>query len=1765
MRRQPENASMPARNQSASNQPAPNQPAQRGGFLRNVSIFNRSAKTPESAKRGRLLLESLEPRQLMAGDVEMAFTGSAEANSNSNSVVTSSTTSSLTDRAAQGELAPNLVEFAKALDQAGVKMFGAYWCPFCTEQKQLFQDGAKYLNFIEVTNPDRTPSTLAVTEGITSYPTWRFPGVAEDVEGVLTLARISELSGITIPQGETPSFATIGNKSVQIGAPLNIPIDAYDPDGGPLTVTVSVEKPELLEAKVLTGNRSIRIDMNGYEDMVFELFETDAPRATGRVVQLANQNFYDGIVFHRIVNGFVIQGGDPTGTGGGGSTLGDFDDDFNANLVHTGSGLLSFAKSTDDTNDSQFFITEGPQRFLDFNHSVFGQLVEGEKTREAISNHAVVNAAAGNNTPTKPITMTSVDVFDDTENSVVRLTAKGNQAGTTNVTFTIRDQNNRTFTETISVSVVADNANSQPFLSPITAPAQVSAGTPATLQLSSADVEGDPVAYFAQSIAGPTTSAVVRIDNTVQQLTQTVSGGLLQITGGSSSAPIQVQLSSLEANPTYFATLLSSSTGATVNVNSTTGLVTVTPSATSTGTISVAIGSKTTRTVNGTPTEVVTRFMAQSITNPVLGTVSVNQSTGAVTVTPAAGFTSTIDAGLGVQFGAGVTGNAASDNDLQVVPFRFGAGETVVTAPTGVDLLAASDTGSSNTDNFTNASSLTFTVTGVTTGAQIELINTATGSVIGVGSATTTNATITTNNIAALGDGTYSIAARQSVNGQTSANSVPLSVTYDTAPPSSVVASAITTANIGREYRSDLINSEEGAGLVYRLVTAPTSATINATSGEIVWTPTVAQTGPNNFNLELTDRAGNKRTESFSVNVAGRPDAEIKLTVTDLQGNPLTAVQVGQQFNLNLIGVDARTGLSTDPIETQRNGIFAAFADILFNNTLVRPVSGTAIQFSDRFPTVQKGTFSNGLIDELGAATDRLTPSRLEDSLVATIRMEALGTGSVNFRSEPADAVDSEVLLYGSDNRIPAGSVAYGSVQLAIGQNFTVADDAVTVTQGSGVTRVDVLANDVVVSGGGALTLVSVTQPTEGASVSISNGQVAFLLEDTFVGNFNFTYRVRDAQGIQEDATVNVTVVPANGSNPTAVADSFTVNQGSSANSLNVLANDTLGTGSTGTLRVTAVGSSANGGTITIATGGTAVLYTPSSTFTGTDTFTYTLSDGARTSQGSVSVLVKSTDNPPTAVADTFTVVEDALVADFDVLVNDTRDSDNQVFTLNAVGTPDQGGTASISSSGKISYKPKANFNGTEKVTYTIRDTGGGTSTATVTFNVTAINDLPPFLNTTVQLTKGGVEKVVLAKSSLPANVDTGETLTFTNLGTPTAGGTVRVDSATGSIFYKAPSATFTGTDTFTYSVSDGSSATSSGTITVNVADFFERDLYLSFPASIKPEQLSGIKLMRASDSGTTTAIEIPLSVANNAASFQNILPGEYTIEIPAMPFFSQSAQARSIPVTSAPEDGDATIDVAIGDLLPQYIDIRDWLGSTPRRSLLVAVEPGKANTVVIPTASVTALTNPVVTLDAAAQNLTIQATQSKTDSTTGAVTTSNVEAKLPTANDKRVQSRGQVGTMRLFRVSVADDVTFNPATASTSTSGTTASGEFIEPSAISSPSISIGSSSADGGTLAATSVSQTDVFVPASRDASTRSDATVLPLESGDIWVGENLKRTSRLASSQVAPVAVDSAMQDIASEVRLVSKTGDLLAEGDLQSGLLDEAIVDAALSDL
>lgn len=116
-----------------------------------------------------------------------------------------------------------------------------------------------------------------------------------------------------------------------------------------------------------------------------ELFEDVAPITAGNFIKLAEQGYYDGVIFHRVIPDFMIQGGDPTGTGTGGPGY-TIQDEFAAGLKHDVPGILSMANSGPNTGGSQFFVTTIATPWLDGRHAIFGKVVEGMDIVHAIEN-----------------------------------------------------------------------------------------------------------------------------------------------------------------------------------------------------------------------------------------------------------------------------------------------------------------------------------------------------------------------------------------------------------------------------------------------------------------------------------------------------------------------------------------------------------------------------------------------------------------------------------------------------------------------------------------------------------------------------------------------------------------------------------------------------------------------------------------------------------------------------------------------------------------------------------------------------------------------------------------------------------------------------------------------------------------------------------------------------------------------------------------------------------------------------------------------------------------------------------------------------------------------------------------------------------------------------------------------------------------------------------------------------------------------------------
>ncbi len=151
-----------------------------------------------------------------------------------------------------------------------------------------------------------------------------------------------------------------------------------------LSTTINYSQKK--EPKKMTDSITVAIIKTNMGTIELELFDKETPKTVENFVGLANKGYYNGVIFHRVIDNFMIQGGDPTGTGRGGESLWGkrFNDEIVPSLKHSGPGILSMANAGPNTNGSQFFITLVATPWLDGKHTVFGKVISGMDVVKAI-------------------------------------------------------------------------------------------------------------------------------------------------------------------------------------------------------------------------------------------------------------------------------------------------------------------------------------------------------------------------------------------------------------------------------------------------------------------------------------------------------------------------------------------------------------------------------------------------------------------------------------------------------------------------------------------------------------------------------------------------------------------------------------------------------------------------------------------------------------------------------------------------------------------------------------------------------------------------------------------------------------------------------------------------------------------------------------------------------------------------------------------------------------------------------------------------------------------------------------------------------------------------------------------------------------------------------------------------------------------------------------------------------------------------------------
>jgi hypothetical protein len=545
----------------------------------------------------------------------------------------------------------------------------------------------------------------------------------------------------------------------------------------------------------------------------------------------------------------------------------------------------------------------------------------------------------------------------------------------------------------------------------------------------------------------------------------------------------------------------------------------------------------------------------------------------------------------------------------------------------------------------------------------------------------------------------------------------------------------------------------------------------------------------------------------------------LRVQATDLAGNPIDTINPGQEFEIRGFVKDLRQP------EVNDRGVFSVYVDVNYDATkMAVDLDGRTIQYGDEYdggprPAGQI-TATAGLLDDIGA-TAGITPVGSDELLVFIVPMTATGRGEVEFSLDPKDSQLLEVLVFGSNDEVPANEILLTGDEAVIGFPPTAVADTASVFENSQNTTIDVLANDTVhEQGEEPLQVVAVTQGANGA-VTIPQGgaDVQYTPAAGFVGSDTFTYTVEDADGNPATATVTVTVTNVNDP-PVGMPDTLVVNAGSVDNSLDVLANDT-DPDEGDVLTVNSVGTPDNGGTATVAPNGLSIRYTPAVGFVGVETFSYTVRDSLG-STNIATVTVTVNDDNPIARPDMFEgILEDSADNVLNVLENDELNP-NAPGTLLIVeaGPGNHGGTVTIPQGATtLLYTPAADFVGAETFTYRIVDGLGGEATATVTVIVANVNDAPVAVDDTFTVVEDSMESPlnVLANDT---DADENETLTITAVSAGTEGGTIEiVDGA--SLIYTPP-ADFSGQEAFTYTIQDVSGETATATVIVTVTDVNE-------------------------------------------------------------------------------------------------------------------------------------------------------------------------------------------------------------------------------------------------------------------------------------------------------------------------------------------------------
>lgn len=570
---------------------------------------------------------------------------------------------------------------------------------------------------------------------------------------------------------------------------------------------------------------------------------------------------------------------------------------------------------------------------------------------------------------------------------------------------------------------------------------------------------------------------------------------------------------------------------------------------------------------------------------------------------------------------------------------------------------------------------------------------------------------------------------------------------------------------------------------------------------------------------------------------------------------PISQISVGQTFQLNVFFKDNRD-IASLPVNSNGKKIAGPYSgglDMGLSSTTLASYQFSSnflngVLFASRYGegrTATQGTPENlQYFNEVFSASASTAPPDDPGSPKPfySVRFVANNPGTLTFTPNGPEVADSENLLYGSTSVIPNDMINFGgpfSITIIADPTTPVANpDTLTTNEDTAlaISNATLLSNDTSPATPPRTLEVTGIQTIPGTTQGTLSGN-QYTPPAHFNGSDRLTYTIRDASGLVATSTITINVSAVNDA-PTAGNDSPNVVEDSTDNTLTVLTNDSPGPANESgqNLTIISVGTTSNGGTVSIAAGGQSLNYTPADGFIGTETFTYTVRDSgtpALTATATVTVTVEPA-TLPRARRDTATVNEESTNNSIDVLANDLANTGRSKLLVsfaqpaNGTVTRNDNGTPSDTSDDRLVYAPNGNFFGTDTFTYVMNDTSdpqGASSTGTVTVTVNNVNDAPTLVNDPVAAEENVTRTITfssLLTNDSPGPNETTQSLTITSVSAVSAtGGTVRIEGT--NVIY-TPTPSFSGQFLFTYNATDNGtpalSAANPATVTVNVTEF---------------------------------------------------------------------------------------------------------------------------------------------------------------------------------------------------------------------------------------------------------------------------------------------------------------------------------------------------------